>query len=314
MAGTKHLYNKIHIVMELKKSRPKGGQRKSGNDHRKSARRKDDVLDVRAAGARRLENKICIVTGAGQGIGRSTARRLSQEGGVIVVAERMAESAARTFSELIVHGEAMKVTIDVSTFAGAQALIKETVGKYNRVDVLVNNAGGSIWWQPYHKFTEEQVKLEIERSLYTALWCSLAVLPVMMEQRFGSIVNVASGVTRGSLYRTPYAVAKGGVVSLTRTLAREYGIYGIRVNAVSPGGTAITDRITPRSMIKPGIMVEETDPVRLAEYHHEVEKEEQLRAIKRPGRPEEQASVIAFLASDDASYVTGQIIECRGEP
>src|SRR5271169_6866134 len=202
-------------------------------------------LDSRASGARRLKDKVCIVTGAGQGIGRATARRLGEEGGRIVVADRIDAGATEAGMELRESGvEATKTLVDVSTFAGAQELIGAARAAYGRVDVLVNNVGGTIWIKPYHLYTEDEVKLELERSLYPTLWCCLAALPVMIEQRSGAIVNVGSQSTRG-LYRLPYAASKGGVAALTKVLAMEYGCYGIRVNTVAPGGTEITDRVTP---------------------------------------------------------------------
>src|SRR5215472_1689474 len=143
-------------------------------------------LDARAAGAGRLVDKVCVVTGAGQGIGRATARRLGQEGGTIIVADRIQAAADRTEGELRKHGiTALKVLADVSTFAGAQDLMSRTVEVYGRIDVLVNNVGGTIWIKPYHLYTEEEVKLEIERSFYPTLWCCLAVLPIMMQQKGG---------------------------------------------------------------------------------------------------------------------------------
>src|SRR3954447_4337763 len=103
-------------------------------------------LDPRAAGAKRLKGQVCIVTGAGQGIGRATAKRLGEEGGTIVVADRVDEGASQTMAELKAHGvEALKVLADLSTFAGAKQLIDETMRAYGRVDVLVNNVGGTIW-------------------------------------------------------------------------------------------------------------------------------------------------------------------------
>jgi NAD(P)-dependent dehydrogenase (short-subunit alcohol dehydrogenase family) len=194
-------------------------------------------LDSRAAGAKRLAGKVCVITGAGQGIGRAVARRLGQEAGKIVVADRMEEGASRTLTELCDNGvEAIKVIADVAKLQDAQRLMTDAVGNFGSIDVLVNVVGGTIWWQPYHRYSEQQINLELERSLYPTLWCCLAALPIMMEQRRGSIVNVGSQVVRGGLYRSPYAVSKGGVIALTRTLAMEYGSYGIRVNAVSPGG------------------------------------------------------------------------------
>jgi dihydroxycyclohexadiene carboxylate dehydrogenase len=268
-------------------------------------------LDSRAAGARRLEGKVCVVTGAGQGIGRATARRLGQEGGKIVVADRVEESANRTQTELREHGiEAMKALVDLGTFAGAKDLVEQVVGTYSRIDVLVNNVGGTIWMKPYHLYAEDEVRLEIERSLYPTLWCCLAVLPLMMKQNSGSIVNLGSQAIRG-LYRTPYAASKGGILALTTVLAREYGRYGIRVNTVSPGGTDVADRMTPRLSIRPGVMVGEGEGAE--SFRREmIEDSQNQQALGRRGLPEEQAAAVAFLASDDASFVTGEVINCSG--
>ena len=270
-------------------------------------------LDPRAAGAKRLQDKVCIVTGSGQGIGRATARRLGEEGGTIVVAERVDESATRTTAELRENGvEAMKVLADVGSLAGAQDLMSQVVKAYGRIDVLVNNVGGTIWAQPYHKYTEEQVNLELERTLFPTLWCCLAVLPIMMEQKSGSIVNLGSQSPRG-LHRLPYAVGKGGIFALTKVLAMEYGSYGIRINTVSPAGTAVPDRITSRLQIGPGVMADEDSSEDAGEYRRLMNEDiRNQQAIKRSGLPEEQASAIAFLASDDASFITGQVINCSG--
>src|ERR1700753_4169074 len=124
-------------------------------------------LDARAAGGRRLKDKVCIVTGAGQGIGRATAKRLGAEGGIIVVADRVDEGATQAISELEAAGvAATKVLVDVSTLTGAKSLIKQAVDAYGRVDVLVNNVGGTIWIKPFHLYTEDEVKMEMDRSLY----------------------------------------------------------------------------------------------------------------------------------------------------
>jgi dihydroxycyclohexadiene carboxylate dehydrogenase len=272
-----------------------------------------EELDARAAGARRLKDKVCIVTGAGQGIGRATARRLGQEGGKVVVADRVDASATETVSELHGHGvEAAKVLVDLATFAGAQALMSQAVEAYGRIDVLVNNVGGTIWMKPYHLYSEEEVKLELERSLYPTLWCCLAVLPIMMAQRSGSIVNLGSQSPRG-LYRLPYAASKGGILALSKVLAMEYGRYGIRINTMAPGGTEISDRVTPRQFIRPGVMAEDIGMAAAEEYQREMAQDiRNQQALQRRGLPEEQAAAIAFLASDDASFITGQVINCSG--
>ena len=270
-------------------------------------------LDIRAAGAKRLRDKVCVITGSGQGIGRATARRMGEEGGTIIVAERVDESATRTTTEPRENGvEALKVLADVGSFAGAQDMVAQVVQAYGRIDVLVNNVGGTIWAQPYHKYTEEQVNLELERTLYPTMWCCLAVLPIMMEQRSGSIVNLGSQAPRG-LYRLPYAVGKGGIFALTKVLAMEYGSYGIRINTVSPGGTEVPDRITSRQQIAPGVMAEEDTSEEAQEYGRLMGEDiRNQQAMRRSGMPEEQAAAITFLASDDASFITGQIINCSG--
>jgi dihydroxycyclohexadiene carboxylate dehydrogenase len=270
-----------------------------------------DELDPRAAGARRLKDKVCVVTGAGQGIGRASARRLGQEGGRIVVADRIDDSATKAVKELHDRGvEAIKALVDLTSFAGAQELMDVARAACGRIDVLVNNVGGTIWIKPYHLYTEDEVKLELERSLYPTLWCCLAALPVMMEQRSGSIVNIGSQAVRG-LYRLPYAASKGGIEALTKVLAMEYGSYGIRVNTVSPAGIENPDRVTPRQLIRPGVMVD--DGPDLEKYRREMgENVRNQQALRRRGLPEEQAAAVAFLASEDASYITGQIINCSG--
>jgi NAD(P)-dependent dehydrogenase (short-subunit alcohol dehydrogenase family) len=270
-----------------------------------------DDLDARAAGGRRLKGKVCVVTGAGQGIGRAAAKRLGQEGGTMVVADRVEEGAAATVRELRDHGvEATIAPVDVGSLAGAQALMQQTVAAHGRIDVLVNNVGGTIWIKPYHLYTEDEVKLELERSLYPTLWGCLAVLPIMMQQQSGSIVNIGSQSTRG-LYRLPYAASKGGILAMTKVLAMEYGRHGIRINVMAPGGTEISDRVTPRQFVGPGVTVEQ-DPAE-AEYRREMAEDiRNQQALRRRGLPEEQAAAIAFLASDDASFITGQVINCSG--
>jgi len=268
-------------------------------------------LDHRAAGGRRLKDKICIVTGAGQGIGRAAAKRLGAEGGTIVVADRVDEGATQTMAELNEHGvAALKVLVDLSTLTGAKELMSKTVAAYGRIDVLVNNVGGTIWIKPFHLYTEEETMMELERSLYPTLWGCLAVLPIMVKQKAGSIVNLGSQSTRG-LYRLPYATSKGGILALTKVMAMEYGRYGIRINAMAPGGTEISDRVVPRQFIKPGHTVDE--PAVEGQYRREMAEDiRNQKALRRRGMPEEQAAAIAFLASDDASFITGQVINCSG--
>jgi len=270
-------------------------------------------LDRRASGARRLVDKVCIVTGAGQGIGRATARRFGAEGGTVVVAERIEKTATETLRQLHEAGvPAIACHADVSTFEGATELVARTVQEYGRVDVMVNVVGGTIWWQPLHLYQEEQILQELQRSLHTTLWCCRAVLPVMVDQKAGAIVNVSSSVTKGGFFRAPYAACKGGVDTLTRVLGAEYGRHGIRVNAVAPGSTEISDRVTSRLTLRPGLEAKPAENT--AEYYKQMLDMRMGGApgLGRKGSAEEQAAVIAFLASDDASYVTGHVVDASG--
>ncbi len=134
----------------------------------------------------------------------------------------------------------------------------------------------------------------------------------MMKQKSGSIVNLGSQSTRG-LYRLPYATSKGGILALSKVLAMEYGRYGIRINTMAPGGTEISDRVTPRQMLRPGVMADDIAKVEAEDYQREMAQDiRNQQALQRRGLPEEQAAAIAFLASDDASFITGQVINCSG--
>ena len=272
-----------------------------------------DELDPRAAGARRLKNKVCVVTGAGQGIGRAIARRLGQEGGKIVVADRVDEGATQTTEELREYDvEAIKSLVDLSTFSGAEEMMAKALEAFGRIDVLVNNVGGTIWIKPFHLYTEEEIKLELDRSLMPTLWGCRAVLPIMMEQEAGSIINIGSQSVRG-LYRAPYASSKGGILALGKVLAMEYGRYGIRVNTVSPGGTDIPDRITSRLSLGDGVMAEDLAQEQADEFRGEMVADIRTQqSLHRRGVPDEHAAAVAFLASDDAGFVTGDVINCSG--
>lgn len=254
---------------------------------------------------RRFEEKVVVVTGAAQGIGREVALRAAAEGALLVlvdfsplVEEVAAEIAGQGFPEPLV------VLANLEQYAECCKVMDAAFAKYGRIDTLINNVGGTIWAKPYEHYEEEQVEAEVRRSLFPTLWCCHAVLPFMQKAASGSIVNVSSIATRG-LNRVPYAAAKGGVNALTACLAWENGQRGIRVNAVAPGGTDVGERKIPRN----------SQPMSEDEkvwYQQIVDQTIGSTVMGRYSQPSEQASAILFLASDDASYITGTILPVGG--
>jgi len=241
------------------------------------------------------------------------AVRFAEEGAKIFAVDLNPDSLIETVERVKKAGGTIEThNCSVTDGAAVAEMVQACLAKFGRIDVLVNNVGGTIWIKPYHLYLEDEVKLEIERSLYSTLWCCLAALPIMMQQSSGSIVNVGSQSVRG-LYRAPYAASKGGILALSKVLAMEYGRCGIRVNTMSPGGTDIADRVTPRQLIRPGVMADEPEATEAERYRGEMAQDiRNQQALQRRGLPEEQAAAIAFLASDDASFITGQVINCSG--
>lgn len=270
------------------------------------------VLDRKAAGARRFEGQVAVVTGAGQGIGAATARRLAQEGAAIVIGDMVAETSNRVRDEIRDFGGAAIVALgELSRWEKAEALMAAAVAEYGRIDVLANVAGGTIWFQSFRYYTPEQIQAEIDKSFWTAMWCCRAALPYMLERESGAIVNVATHAVTGA-FRVPYAAAKAGQIGLTTSLAREVAPHGIRVNCMAPSGTIAEDRVTARNF---GITAQppELPPEELA-AQEKYRQETRLSEIPmgRRGAADEQAAAIAFLASHDAAYITGQVLAVGG--
>lgn len=252
----------------------------------------------------RFENKVVVVTGAAQGIGEGVARAVAAEGGRVVLADR-SELAAEVCADIAAHGhDARFFRCDLETYDGAVALMDHALSEFGRIDVLINNVGGTIWRKPYEFYAEDEIAAEVRRSLFPTLWCARAVLPHMVSREAGVIVNVSSNATR-SVNRVPYAAAKGGVNALTASLAFEAASKGIRVVATAPGGTDAPERVIPRH---PGTMTEQE-----LEWHREtVEQSTASTLLKRFGTIEEQVRPILFLASDEASYITGTVLDVSG--
>ncbi|WP_422583476.1 1,6-dihydroxycyclohexa-2,4-diene-1-carboxylate dehydrogenase [Polaromonas sp.] len=252
----------------------------------------------------RFTGKTAVITGAAQGIGRAVALAMAGEGAHVVLVDR-SKIVLEVRDELLAAGHrATALLADVEKYEDCKQAITEAQSLDGRIDVLVNNVGGTIWVKPFEHYSAEQISAEINRSLFPTLWCCHAVLPHMLAQGGGSIVNVSSTATRG-IHRVPYSAAKGGVNALTVCLAFEYSQQGIRVNAVAPGGTDVGPRRIPRND-------ESMSEQERSWYQAIIDQTLDASFMKRYGTPDEQAAAILFLASDDASYITGVTLPVAG--
>ena len=253
---------------------------------------------------RRFEGKTGVVTGAAQGIGRTVALSMAAEGGKVVLVDR--SELVRDVAEevAVAGGECHAVTADLEQYAECRRVMEKAQNWFGRVDTLVNNVGGTIWAKPYAEYEEAEIEAEVRRSLFPTLWCCRAVLPHMLAGGGGVIVNVSSVATRG-VNRVPYAAAKGGVNALTASLAWEYAEHGIRVCATAPGGTDAPPRRVPRNAAALSGQDKEW-------YQQIVDQTVASSLMKRYGTTEEQAAAILFLASDEASYITGTTLPVAG--
>ncbi|SEI73826.1 1,2-dihydroxycyclohexa-3,5-diene-1-carboxylate dehydrogenase [Azotobacter beijerinckii] len=250
---------------------------------------------------KRFQDRVAVVTGAAQGIGRRVAERLVAEGARLVAVDR--SELVHELQELGAS-RVLTLTADLERFADCQGVMTAALERFGRLDILINNVGGTIWAQPFEHYDEAQIEAEVRRSLFPTLWCCRAALPAMLEQGRGAIVNVSSIATRG-VNRAPYGAAKGGVNALTACLAFETAERGVRVNATAPGGTEAPPRRIPRNAAEPS----EQDK---AWYQQIVEQTVDSSLMKRYGTIDEQVGAILFLASDEASYITGTTLPVGG--
>ena len=252
----------------------------------------------------RFLNKVVVVTGAAQGIGEGVALQAAREGAQLVLVDRSELLSDVLEAVQALGAEAIMVLADLETFAGAESAMAAAKERFGHIDVLINNVGGAIWMKPFQEFTEAEIIKEVNRSLFPTMWCCRAVLPEMIGNQQGTIVNVSSIATRG-INRIPYSASKGGVNALTASLAFEHAADGIRVNAVATGGTEAPPRKIPRN----------ANPLSANEQEWMQAVVDQTRDrtfLGRYGTIQEQVNAILFLASDDSSYMTGTVVPVGG--
>ncbi|WP_313295628.1 benzoate diol dehydrogenase BenD [Diaphorobacter sp.] len=250
----------------------------------------------------RFEGKVVVVTGAAQGIGRGVALGIAAEGGRVLLVDR-AEFVTDVAAEAQ-GGEAVGFVADLETYEGARAMLAHAEATFGGIDILINGVGGAIRMRPYAEFEPEQIDAEIRRPLMPTLYACHAALPYLLKRGGGTIVNVSSNATRG-IRRVPYSAAKGGVNALTIALAMEYAPHNIRVVASAPGGTSAPPRRVPRNAL--GDSAQEK-----VWMNEAVQQVTDSTFFKRYGTLDEQVAPILFLASDDASYITGAVLPVAG--
>ena len=241
-----------------------------------------------------LKGKVALVTGAGQGIGEAVAKVLAEQGVHVAIADinldkaESVVSAIRTF-----NGDAQAFKLDVRNYLAVKATVDQLYAQNKRIDILVNNAG-ILYSTPIEELTPEEWQTVMGVNLNGVFYCSLAVFPIMKQQKNGRIVNVASSAGRSTsdLGGAHYTASKAGVLGITRHFAKEGGPE-IRVNAVCPG------------LIKTPMSARYSTPNQLENIRKHL-------PLKRLGEPKDVAELIAFLASDNASYITGECIEIDG--
>jgi len=240
-----------------------------------------------------LKGKVAIITGGAQGIGKSIATQLAQAGANVVIADVMEEVAKSTAQEISQKGnEAISIRVDVSSLSSVEEMVKKTLDKFGRIDILVNNAGitrDSL----VMRMKEEDWDLVLDINLKGAFNCIKTVSSIMMKQKSGKIVNIASIVgIIGNAGQANYSASKAGLIALTKTCARELASRRINVNAVAPGfiQTSMTERLP--AQVK--------------------EKLSSQIPFGEIGKPEDVASAVLFLVSEKASYITGEVIKVDG--
>lgn len=246
-----------------------------------------------------LKDKVAIVTGGGQGIGRAYAHRYCQEGAKVVIAEINIDKAKEVEKELIdMGGEALAVKVDVSKEKDTKMMAEKTVERFGKIDILMNNAAiyYGVGMKPFDVITEEEWDNMFKVNVKGIWLCIKAVTPHMKKQKKGKIINISSGTwLAGIPMLLHYVTTKAAVVGLTRAISRELGESGINVNAISPGFT-----MSEASIAMPGKPEGMGDMIAMQ------------TALGRSEEPEDLVGAAVFLASDDSDFITGQLINVDG--
>jgi 3-oxoacyl-[acyl-carrier protein] reductase len=243
-----------------------------------------------------LEGKNALVTGGSQGIGAAASLELAREGANVCLTYRKHESEAKNFAnEIIKMGRrSLALQCDIASFADAQRVVQTALDEFGRLEILVNNAGMN-WDGVSWKMTEEQWDRVLEVNLKGYFNFTRQVAPLFKDQKYGKIINITSiNGLRGKFGQTNYSASKAGIIGFTKALAKELGGFGVNVNAVAPG-------LIETAMLKKSEARDKIIDLAMAES-----------ALKRVGQPEDLAYLVAFLASDKARHITGEVIKIDG--
>ena len=247
----------------------------------------------------KLHNKVTLITGAAHGIGKAYAQRFAEEGAHVVIADIDEKAGKAVANGLIDSGfSAWSRTADVRRYHDIEALMRETVDRYGRIDVLLNNAAiyvtEKLWKGSVEELALEEWDRVLEVNLKGVFLCSKAVIPIMKRQGSGKIINIASGTFfSGSGDMPHYTTAKGGVVALTRVMARQLGQWGINVNCMTPGSTMSEEAVTEKVLKRR-------------------EGSADKRCFKRVETPADIVGTALFLAGPDSDFITGQLVVVEG--
>jgi 3-oxoacyl-[acyl-carrier protein] reductase len=249
----------------------------------------------------KLDGRVAFVTGAGRGIGAATALRLAEDGACVALADIDAEGCERVAAELEqMHAQGLVVHCNVADKTMVEAAVQQTVERFGRLDILVNNAG-VLRDNLLFKMTDEDWDTVMNVHLRGAFLCSRAAQTHMVKQKYGRIISLSSTSALGNRGQSNYSTAKAGLQGLTRTLSIELGPFGITANAVAPG--FIDTEMTRATSKRMGF-----DP------QERIDAASKVIPVRRVGVPRDVANVICFLASEESSYVSGQIIYVAGGP